>query len=61
MPVRPSTFEEPISPGTERPRKGPFDENDDSLLLLRGGVRGKRFAGLRVEVRPVLFGLVVSI
>jgi len=60
MPVNPS-FEEPISQGTERPRKGPLDESDDSLLLLRGGVRGKRFAGLRVEVKPVLFGLVASI
>ncbi len=61
MPTLPSIQENRPSQDAGRTRKGALDERDDSLLILRGGVRGKKFVGLRVEVRPVLFGLVASI
>lgn len=61
MPVRswPSAEMTPQEAG--RARNGAPREQDDSLLILRGGARRHRFAGLYVEVRPILFGLVASI
>lgn len=58
---KPLFFAESAPQGAGSAHKGALDEKDDSLLILRGGVHRKRFASLRVEVRPLLFGLVASI